>query len=156
MRFVLRRSLLVCLAAGLLAASGPASARQPRPSLHDAAPCAGIAGFTCSELDVPLDWSGRRPGMLHLQVGAGYDAKASRGVLLVLTGGPGQPGVPSLQRFVPRAFAAELRDFRIVVLDQRGTGAGAPLRRAAGRDGDVRPVPAAAGGGAGVRREARP
>jgi pimeloyl-ACP methyl ester carboxylesterase len=95
------------------------------PTLRDAAPCPGVAGYTCSTLDVPLDRSGRRPGTLHLRVGASDDAKAPRGVLLVLSGGPGQPGLPLLDRFVDKALAAEKGQYRIVVFDQRGTGAGA-------------------------------
>jgi pimeloyl-ACP methyl ester carboxylesterase len=46
-------------------------------------------------------------------------------VLLVLAGGPGQPAVPLLGRFVDKALAAVRDGYRIVVFDQRGTGAGA-------------------------------
>jgi pimeloyl-ACP methyl ester carboxylesterase len=42
-------------------------------------------------------------------------------VLLFLTGGPGQPGVPFVQRIVSR-IAPLLADYRLVVFDQRGTG----------------------------------
>jgi pimeloyl-ACP methyl ester carboxylesterase len=110
-------SLLVVALTLLLHASGP--------SLHDAAPCLGVTGYTCSTLDVPLDRTGRRPGTLHLRVGASNDVKAPHGVLLVLSGGPGQPGLPILDRFVDKALAAEKGQYRIVVFDQRGTGAGA-------------------------------
>ena len=74
---------------------------------------------------MPLDRSGRRPGTLHLRVGASDNVKAPHGVLLVLSGGPGQPGLPILDRFVDKALAAEKGQYRIVVFDQRGTGAGA-------------------------------
>jgi pimeloyl-ACP methyl ester carboxylesterase len=43
----------------------------------------------------------------------------------VLSGGPGQPGLPILHGFVSRALSAEEHGYRIVVFDQRGTGAGA-------------------------------
>src|SRR4029077_14371256 len=46
-------------------------------------------------------------------------------VLLVLSGGPGEPGLSLLNGFVARALAAERNKYRIVVFDQRGTGAGA-------------------------------
>jgi pimeloyl-ACP methyl ester carboxylesterase len=95
------------------------------PTLRDRAPCPGITGYTCSTLDVPLDRTGRHKGTLHLRVGASNDVKASHGVLLVLSGGPGQPGLPILDRFVDVALAAEKGQYRIVVFDQRGTGAGA-------------------------------
>jgi len=95
------------------------------PALRDPAPCPGVTGYTCSTLEVPLDRTGRRRGTLHLRVGAADNVKAPRGVLLVLSGGPGQPGLPILDRFVDKALAAEQRTYRIVVFDQRGTGAGA-------------------------------
>jgi len=116
------------LAAGVVAAAGLAAcgfASPPRPALQDARPCPGAAGFTCSTLEVPLDRTGRTPGTLHLQVGAADNRDAPRGVLLVLSGGPGEPGLPILQRFVARALGAERTQYRIVVFDQRGTGAGA-------------------------------
>jgi pimeloyl-ACP methyl ester carboxylesterase len=109
--------LLVLALTLLLQASGPA--------LRDPAPCPGVTGYTCSTLDVPLDRSGRQRGTLHLRVGAADNVKAPRGVLVVLSGGPGQPGLPLLDRFVDKALAAEKRTYRIVVFDQRGTGAGA-------------------------------
>ncbi|MGB0092158.1 MAG: hypothetical protein WBP81_06455, partial [Solirubrobacteraceae bacterium] len=47
-----------------------------------------------------------------------------RGVLIFLTGGPGQPGVPLINR-VHQRLGAALAGYRLVMLDQRGTGAGA-------------------------------
>jgi pimeloyl-ACP methyl ester carboxylesterase len=95
------------------------------PRLHGSSPCPGVTGYTCSTLDVPLDRTGRRSGTLHLRVGAADNVRAPRGVLLVLSGGPGQPGLFLLDRFVEKALAAEKRRYRVVVFDQRGTGAGA-------------------------------
>jgi pimeloyl-ACP methyl ester carboxylesterase len=119
---VIARVVAVSLLAVLL--GGPAAARGS--GLRDAHPCPGVAGYTCSVLDVPLDHSGRRPGTLSLQVAAADNRDAPRGVLLVLAGGPGQSAVPLLGRgFVSRALSAEVSDYRIVVFDERGTGAGA-------------------------------
>jgi pimeloyl-ACP methyl ester carboxylesterase len=42
-------------------------------------------------------------------------------VLLFLTGGPGQPGVPFVPRIASR-IAPVLTDYRLVMFDQRGTG----------------------------------
>jgi pimeloyl-ACP methyl ester carboxylesterase len=105
-----------------------------------------VTGFTCSTLSVPLDHSGRVGGQLDLKVAARDDASARRGVLVLLTGGPGQPGVP----FVPRlsgALAPLFEGYRLVMLDQRGTGAGAlqcpALQRAMGSS-DLRAPPAPA------------
>jgi pimeloyl-ACP methyl ester carboxylesterase len=107
----------------------------PPPRLTNAKPCANASGFTCSSLTVPLDHSGRAPGTLRLAVAVGDNASAPRGVLVVLTGGPGQGGVD----FVPRVRARMrpvLRQYRMVMLDQRGTGAAAlrcpALQRAVG------------------------
>ncbi|HEY6962304.1 MAG TPA: alpha/beta hydrolase [Gaiellaceae bacterium] len=130
-----------------LAAVFTGSSAASRAGLHGAVPCPDVTGYTCSTLDVPLDWSGKRPGRLHLRVGAANNVHAPRGVLLVIAGGPGQPAVPALARFVPNALGAELRDYRIVVYDQRGTGAGAlncqALQSAMGSS-DLTPPPATA------------
>jgi pimeloyl-ACP methyl ester carboxylesterase len=117
------------------AAKQPARATGPAPSLERARPCPRATGFTCSSLTVPLDHAGRTPGQLRLAVAAADNADAPRGVLVVLTGGPGQGGVA----FVPRVRARMrplLRQYRLVMLDQRGTGAAAlrcpALQRALG------------------------
>jgi pimeloyl-ACP methyl ester carboxylesterase len=56
-------------------------------------------------------------------------------VLLFLAGGPGQPGIPFLPRIQARLRVA-LAGYRLVMFNQRGTGAGAllcpPLQGAAG------------------------
>src|SRR5438067_6170516 len=122
------------LVAAALAVS-VASAASPGPSLANPHPCSGIAGFTCSTLTVPFDRSGRVEGSLRLAVAAADGASATRGVLLFLAGGPGQPAIPALPRIVP-ALRPLLTEYRLVVYDQRGTGAGAlecpALQRAMG------------------------
>jgi len=115
--------LLASLLVAAFALAGSASAG--RSGLHGAHPCAGTTGFTCATLDVPLDRAHPARGTLHLQVGMGDNAHAPRGVLLVLSGGPGQPGLPILDGFIDRALSAERSQYRIVVFDQRGTGDGA-------------------------------
>jgi pimeloyl-ACP methyl ester carboxylesterase len=114
--------------------------------LHDSAPCQGFPGYTCSTLTVPLDRSGRSPGVLSLAVAAADNADAPDGVLLLILGGPGQPGVPALAR-IPVILGAELQAYRVVVYDQRGTGAGAldceALQQAMGTS-DLYPPPATA------------
>lgn len=70
-----------------------------------------------------------------MAVGLANPRVAPRGVLLFLTGGPGQPGIPFLTRIQTR-LRTELAGYRLVMFDQRGTGAGAlecpALQRAAG------------------------
>jgi pimeloyl-ACP methyl ester carboxylesterase len=107
----------------------------PAPRLTVSHPCENASGFTCSTLVVPLDHSGRTPGDLRLAVAVADNADAPKGVLVDLTGGPGQGGVA----FVPRSrtrMRALLHDYRLVMFDQRGTGEGAlrcpALQRAMG------------------------
>jgi pimeloyl-ACP methyl ester carboxylesterase len=129
----------------LLLATGSAPAVSA-VGLSDSRPCPRVSGFTCSTLTVPLDHAGQRPGSLQLQVAAADNASAPRGVLLVLAGGPGQPGVPYVGRFA-EALAGALSEYRLVMYDQRGTGAGAlqcPALQAAMGASDLYPPPKSA------------
>jgi pimeloyl-ACP methyl ester carboxylesterase len=132
----MRRAAVLVLAGALAACGGGGGSSQatrgtatvkraapaPVPRLEGAHPCRRAAGFTCSTLRVPLDHSGRTPGELRLNVAAADNDGAPRGVLLALTGGPGQGGVAYVRRF--RSITRALRrDYRLVMIDQRGTGA---------------------------------
>ncbi len=92
--------------------------------LSGAAACPGLDGYTCATLTVPLDHGGGVPGRLGLKVAMADNTRAPKGVLLFLTGGPGQPGVPFVAR-IAKQLAPVLKDYRLVMIDQRGTGAGA-------------------------------
>ena len=123
---------------------GPGTAAMPQ--LSGSHPCPNEAGFTCSTLTVPLDHSGRSGGSLNLQVAVADNADAPDGVLLVIAGGPGQPGVP-----YAAPIASILGDigheYRVVMYDQRGTGAGAlrcPALQAAVGGSDLEPPPPSA------------
>src|SRR5262245_21313194 len=135
----------MAVAAVALLAAGAGHAAAPTPTGPH--PCPGASGFTCSTLAVPLDHSGpRQTGTLHLNVAAADNTKASRGVLLVLTGGPGQPGVPYVAK-IAKALAGVLPDYRLVMYDQRGTGSGAldcPALQSAMGASDLAAPPAAA------------
>jgi pimeloyl-ACP methyl ester carboxylesterase len=134
-------------ASGRTATAAPAAGATrpaPKPRLSASRACPNAGGFTCSKLAVPLDHSGRTPGTLHLPVAVAD--KAGAPVLLVLTGGPGQGGVA----FVPRVRArmrALLGRYRLVMIDQRGTGGDAlrcpALQRAMGTS-DLTVPPASA------------
>ncbi len=137
--------IAVVLAALAVPAAGSARA-GPAPRLADPHPCPELSGFTCSTLAVPLDHTGHRQGSLRLQVAAADKTAAPRGVLLVITGGPGQPGVPFPAR-IAQATAGALSDYRLVMYDQRGTGAGAldcPALQEIMGSSDLYPPPAAA------------
>jgi pimeloyl-ACP methyl ester carboxylesterase len=119
----MRARALLPLVVTALAVAGSASARSS--GLHGGHPCPGAGGYTCATLDVPLDHAHPGRGALHLRVATADNVNAPHGVLLVLSGGPGQPGLPIVHGYVSRALAAEQHQYRIVVFDQRGTGAGA-------------------------------
>jgi pimeloyl-ACP methyl ester carboxylesterase len=137
--------ITVALAALALPAASSTHA-TPAPRLVDPHPCPEQSGFTCSTLVVPLDHTGRRPGSLRLRVAAADGTAAPRGVLLVIAGGPGQPAVPAVAR-IANALAGGLSDYRLVVYDQRGTGAGAldcPALQGVMGGSDLYPPPAGA------------
>lgn len=95
---------------------------------------------------MPLDHAGQSQGNLRLAVGVQQLAHPALGVLLFLTGGPGQPGVPLIRHVVSRLGSA-LAGYRLVMFDQRGTGAAAlpcPALQAAAGSSDLAVVPAAA------------
>ncbi|HZS21148.1 MAG TPA: hypothetical protein VFA63_09175, partial [Pseudonocardiaceae bacterium] len=112
---------------GVLSGVHPCASPAPGGTTTDA----GSITFSCATLTVPLDHAGlhpgpRRDGQLALQVAMTDNAVAPRGVLVFLTGGPGQPGVPFASSVANLMFDAPVvRDYRLVFIDQRGTGAGA-------------------------------
>ncbi|MDX6665395.1 MAG: hypothetical protein QOG68_1601 [Solirubrobacteraceae bacterium] len=70
---------------------------------------------------MPLDRTGAVPGKLSLRYATESGVRAKKHVLLALTGGPGQPGVPFGPSFASE-LAPVLSDHSLVVVDQRGTG----------------------------------
>ncbi len=138
------RSIAVCTCLLALLAAGSGGAGAPRPRLAGSHACPDQAGFVCSTLQVPLDYSGRVKGSLALAVATSLSGP--RDVLLVLTGGPGQPGVPSIGRIAER-YAALAERYRFVMIDQRGTGDRAldcpALQREMGFSDLQRPTPGA-------------
>jgi pimeloyl-ACP methyl ester carboxylesterase len=103
----------------------PTSTHRPAPALHDTGSCApNQAGFACSTLTVPLDHADPEGTglVLHVAVQDIPSGEAGqRPILLFLTGGPGQPGVSYAAR-TSRMMAPVLTRYRLVMIDQRGTG----------------------------------
>lgn len=97
-----------------------AAACSSSPAAHQS--CAGVEGFTCTTLRVPLDHRQPTGKTLDLAVVAADNVDAPRGVLLILTGGPGQPGVGLLRRVRTAVDSSLLDQYRLVMMDQRGTG----------------------------------
>lgn len=96
----------------------PVSERTIR--LLDLKPCPSneMAGFDCGRLTVPLDHA--HPGGAKLRLPVAVQA-GDAPPLLVLTGGPGQGGVDFVPSVADR-LAPLLRQRRLVMVDQRGTG----------------------------------
>jgi len=116
-------TLALASSGGAAAAAAPtAPSASPPPKLTDSHPCAGQPGFTCSFLTVPLDHRGHGRGELKLQVATADNVSAPKGTLLFLTGGPGQPGVPFATRIATQRMPELAKNYRFVVIDQRGTG----------------------------------
>jgi pimeloyl-ACP methyl ester carboxylesterase len=107
----------VALAAAVFVAAltaAPASAQIAWSS------CGKPKGFQCATVPVPLDHSGQQPGALNLKV-AREPAARPGGILIALSGGPGQASVAAASSFATTLQPA-LRRYQLVVLDQRGSG----------------------------------
>ncbi|MFE3505360.1 alpha/beta fold hydrolase [Kitasatospora sp. NPDC059160] len=109
--------------------AGPAVAAPAEPPGHGGgvtgqAPCPDAPEFTCGTLTVPLDHSGGTPGTLDLAVALSNNSSPPKGDLLFLSGGPGQSSVPSIRQMAGK-LEPVLKDYRLVMFDQRGTGRGA-------------------------------
>ncbi len=90
-------------------------------------PCPDTAGFSCSQLAVPLDRSGAVSGTITLSVERRLAGPApSPSAMIALAGGPGQPALPFAQ-FAAQSMAAGLKARDLLVFDQRGTGSSDPL-----------------------------
>jgi pimeloyl-ACP methyl ester carboxylesterase len=86
----------------------------------DAFPCQ--TSFTCAELPVPLDRRHPNDFRLPLQVAVETEQAAPRGVLLLLSGGPGAAAVPTASALLEQLGPAVAAAYRVVLIDQRGTG----------------------------------
>jgi len=125
---ILTAGLVLALTAALGGVAAADARPGGRPKLTDPHPCPGQPGFTCSTLTVPLDHTGRVPGTLDLPVATADNVTAPKGVLLFLTGGPGQGGVGTITRIATQRLPEVAKDYRFVMLDQRGTGPQGALR----------------------------
>jgi pimeloyl-ACP methyl ester carboxylesterase len=139
-------AVVLSMASGCTGRPGSPGSSLNLSGLHDVRPCPDIPAFSCGGLSVRLDPFGPAPGRLLLQVAVSDVAVAPRGVLVFLTGGPGQPAVPFVTRIADRLGPA-LRGYRLVMFDQRGTGAGAlncpALQQQMGASDLTVPTPAA-------------
>jgi pimeloyl-ACP methyl ester carboxylesterase len=129
-------TVLVAGCSGHHHAQNPQPAAAPGAKLGKLGAChPKLNGIECATLAVPLDHSGKVPGRLELRVGIAGPSRPPRGTALFLTGGPGEAGV-IFERRIESELAAAVKGYRVVMLDQRGTGGGAlecpALQRAVG------------------------
>ncbi len=114
------------------APAGPAGADLRAPELApDRRACPAGEGFDCFRLRVALDRTGRASGVsgrltlrVAVETGTRPPGRPPKGYLVALTGGPGQPGLP----FAPstrKRLGSVAPGYALVLVDQRGTGAGA-------------------------------
>ena len=88
------------------------------PPDHDAC----TRGLHVYDVRVPLDRQQPSGPSLDLGVIATDNVDAPRGVLLLLAGGPGQPGARCCLACANNLHPDVLREYRVVMFDQRGTG----------------------------------
>ena len=116
-------SFVAVTAAAALLVPGEGRGRATElPHLTNVHPC-WFTGFTCGTLSVPLDHSGRVPGRLDLAVAVADSPPVPRQGFLLLVASP-QPGVPVATQLAGK-LAPVLRQYRLVLYDERGTGGGA-------------------------------
>jgi pimeloyl-ACP methyl ester carboxylesterase len=102
---------------------------EPSPSTPTVAVGAPFTGafpcqtsFTCATLSVPLDRRHPNAFRLPLQVAVETEPAAPRGVLLLLSGGPGAAAVPTASELLAQLGPDVVAAYRVVLIDQRGTG----------------------------------
>ena len=97
-----------------------ALAAAPAAAQVDWSSCGTPKGFQCATVPVPLDRSGLTEGSIGLKVARLPQTRPS-GILIALSGGPGQASVSAAASFQTTLEPA-LRSYQLVVFDQRGTG----------------------------------
>ena len=95
------------------------------------------------EFSVPLDHAAPGGGADHRLCPGGRDPDGrDRPFLVFLQGGPGRSAAPDAATRRARAGSARaLKDFRVLLLDQRGTGRSTPVGALPGASPPSRPLP---------------
>jgi pimeloyl-ACP methyl ester carboxylesterase len=127
--------LRLCLLFALLAAPGagnvaPAAATVP-PSQVTWAPCPDVPNTECATIQVPVDHARPDGPRLPLRLGRvpAADPAQSRGVLLILPGGPGVGISGIFDETRTLHHVDELaREWDVVSFDPRGIGESSPIR----------------------------
>lgn len=151
-----KHGFAVAVTAALLTALPACStATTPEPAALAWGPCPGQKAdprATCTRLDVPLDHdapTGERIGLAVSRIPAA-DPEARRGTLVLVPGGPGEPGLDDPSDAVARLPREVLDAYDLVGFDPRGVARSTPVScRLAPEDlslTKLRPWPSADGG----------
>ena len=131
-RFRLGGGAMALLALGLLLVlsawmTAPAKAAIPFERCQEA----GAEDWECAKHTVPLDWTGKVPGTIDLEVRRyrppGSPDPSAKLPFVALAGGPGQGATISADDYFARGYAPAIADYQLIVYDQRGTGLSGPL-----------------------------
>ncbi len=96
-----------------------------------AATCGTTPGLVCTQIDVPLDRTGSRPGTISLHVETLPTVGPSKGVMFLIAGGPGQGSAGAFDLGTPDSAAFNrflFPGYTLVAYDDRGTGSSGVLR----------------------------
>jgi pimeloyl-ACP methyl ester carboxylesterase len=117
---------LLCAAISLASSAAAAAAQSPLLAFEACSPTEVVVpavGLQCATLDVPFDRADPAVGDVALAVQRVPASAPRTGVIVLLSGGPGQPAIPGFEvQLAPLARDPALRGFELVALDQRGTG----------------------------------
>ncbi|MEV4169242.1 alpha/beta hydrolase [Nonomuraea sp. NPDC049709] len=129
----------------MTALATPARATQP-----EWASC-GTYGLECTTLKVPLDYASPDRGTIDLAVSRIRTARPGlrRGVLLLIPGGPGSPGLSRPSTYAARLPKEVLDRYDLIGFDPRGVGRSTPASCGLAREDTaftrLKPYPAADG-----------
>lgn len=124
-----RGPIALALAGALLASAGSGVAPASGPELRfgRCPEAARAAHWDCATLRVPLDRSHPASATLGLRVERLRQQGERAGTLVLLAGGPGQSAT-AVGDEIESAMAPALDRYRLVIVDQRGTGRSGALR----------------------------
>jgi pimeloyl-ACP methyl ester carboxylesterase len=117
---------VLCAALALASPVAVAADQAPMLAFGSCSPAQIVvpaAGLECATLDVPFDRADPAVGDIALAVQRVPASAPRTGVIVLLSGGPGQPAIPGFEvQLAPLVRDPALRGFELVTFDQRGTG----------------------------------
>ncbi|MCS7476890.1 alpha/beta hydrolase [Umezawaea endophytica] len=119
-----------CVLVMVMAAAGvSAPAAQARETRPEWSACSGAPAQECATVEVPLDYRKPRGKTISLAISRIRTAKpgSRRGVLLLIPGGPGNPGLSRPTTHGSRLPQEVLDRYDLVGFDPRGVGRSTPV-----------------------------